>query len=366
MRNTFPEYNQLTQAQIQHLWENAIFILDTNVILNLYRYSDESSKEFIDTIEKLKDRIWIPFQVGLEFNKNRLSVISDQKKLYEEFEKKINEIISEVENKNRNPFLSQDLFQKLVSIKSDIKVEVDSKIGFYDRSLNVDDLLNSINTIFEGKVGENFKQEELKQLFSEGENRYKEQIPPGYWDSKKPENKKFGDLVIWKQIIKKAKDDKKDIIFIIDDRKDDWWLEHQGKTISARPELLREFRSETSKECHFYKPFQFLEYSNKYLGNKVDKDVILEVKNHIPESVSTSNYILLSIIIEGDSACLNTLILDMKSAGYDLTSESNLTTNHHKIFISLPNIPDLERRLNAKYIANLDRYNLTLINIIKS
>ena len=366
MKNVFPEYNYLTKEQIEHLWKNAIFILDANVILNLYRYSDDSSKEFIETIKKLGDRIWIPYQVGLEFNKNRLSVISDQKKLYEEFEKKINDIINEIENNNRNPFLPKTLFQKLVAIKSDIKVEVDKKISLYDKSLSADVLLDTINVIFENKIGDNFNHDELKQIFSEGEKRYKEEIPPGYCDSKKPESKRYGDLIIWKQIIKKAKDDKKDIIFIVDDRKEDWWLEHHGKTISPRPELLREFKSETGKDCHFYKPFQFLEYSNQYLGSKVNKEIILEVKNHVPERLSESNYILLNIIVEGEFIALSTLIIDMRSAGYELTSESISTSNRHKISISLPNIPDLERRLNSKYLTNLDRYNLTLINIIKS
>ena len=80
MKDTFFEYNRLHEEEIKNLWDRAIFIFDTNVLLNLYRYSDDTSKKFLETIVKLETRVWIPYQVGLEFNKNRLKVISEQKK----------------------------------------------------------------------------------------------------------------------------------------------------------------------------------------------------------------------------------------------------------------------------------------------
>jgi predicted nucleic acid-binding protein len=87
MKNSFKEYNPLTPKEIEVLWKNSIFIFDTNILLNLYRYSDETSLKLIETIEALKN-IWIPYQVGLEFYRKRLIVISEQKKSFEECEKK--------------------------------------------------------------------------------------------------------------------------------------------------------------------------------------------------------------------------------------------------------------------------------------
>ena len=196
MKDTFFEYNRLHEEEIKNLWDRAIFIFDTNVLLNLYRYSDDTSKKFLETIVKLETRVWIPYQVGLEFNKNRLKVISEQKKHYEEFEKKIIDLIGEIENKNRSPFLPEELFEKLLIIKGDIIHEVDKRKRKYDESLLSDPLLNEINLIFKGKVGSRFNSEYLKQLFLEGEKRYKDKIPPGYADSQKPEPEKYGDLII--------------------------------------------------------------------------------------------------------------------------------------------------------------------------
>lgn len=365
MKNTFIEYNPLGKEIINKLWDNAIFVFDTNILLNLYRYSEETSKKFIETIAEFKDRVWLPYQVGFEFNRNRLSVISDQRKLYEDFEKKINDIISEIDNKNRNPFFSGSLFDKLLSIKIDIKCEIDNKIKVYQESLINDLLLDKINAVFEGKIGNCFKPEELKQICIEGGKRYIDKIPPGYCDLKKPENERYGDLIIWKQIISKSKDSKMDIIFILDDRKEDWWLEHQGKTISPRPELLKEFRIETDRNCHFYKPFQFLEYSNEYLGKTIKDEIIEEVKNYTPETIRNNNFIQINLTLQGEISNLNLLINDLKNAGYNVYNEINSINDLHDVIIVLPNIPDLERRLTSKYLSNLVDYGINLIRSVK-
>lgn len=379
MKDTFFEYNRLDNNEIKNLWDNAIFIFDTNVLLNLYRYSDETSKKFLETIVKLEKRVWIPYQVGLEFNRTRLKVITDQKKHYEDFEKKINDILGEIENKNRNPFLPLSLFEKLLTIKTEIKDEVDKRTKIYDESLMLDPLLNQINSIFNGKVGECFDPEFLKLLYVEGEKRYKDKIPPGYMDSPKPEPEKYGDLIIWKQIITKSKGENIDIIFILDDRKEDWWLEHHGKTISARPELLREFKSETKQKCHFYKPFQFLEYSNEYLGNSVKEEVIEEVKNYREEIFDLFGFadqkmdyqsnskidnekklISLELILEGSLYGLNKLMDDLQNVGYSVIHIVNTNDKLYKLRINLPNIPDLERRLESKFLSQLPKYHLSL------
>ncbi len=363
MKNIFKEYNALSTEEIKGLWENSIFIFDTNILLNLYRYSDETSLKLIETIEALK-KFWIPYQVGLEFYKKRLIVISDQKKSFEEFEKKMNEIINTVEDKNRNPFFSSNLLLKLNTIRENIKKEVDLKKEHFDNALVKDILLERINKLFENKVGNQPSQEELKSIYNEGERRYKENIPPGFKDNLKPGNDKFGDLIIWKEIINKAKADSIDVIFISDDRKEDWWLDHQGKTISPRPELLKEFNIETKKNCHFYKPFQFLEFSNKYLNSKVKNEVIEEVKNYKFKSLNDSDYVFFEVVLKGLENDINIFIEDLKRTGYNIFKE-NSEFDRHYITIILPKISDLERRLNEKYLDNLSKYNIELIKFIK-
>ena len=364
MKNTFLEFNTLDKDEIKSLWEGATFVFDANVLLNLYRYSDETSKKFLQLISDLGTRSWLPFQVGLEFHKNRLSVISEQRKQYVEFQKKFENLINEIENRNKNPFFSKSVCNDLDKIKVNIIKEVEAKATKFDDLLSSDSIVSKLNHVFEGRVGKCFEDAELRSIYSEGEKRYKEKIPPGYKDSAKPDYEKFGDLLVWKEIIKKAKDSEMDIIFISDDGKEDWWLEHGGRTISPRPELLREFRNHAGKNCHFYKPFQFLEFSNEYLGKTVKSEVIEEVKNHITPS-SNNGYLLVEVNLSGSKEDVDAFVNDIHSAGYNIYLQYRdvESIGQSSLFISLPDIPDIFRRLQTKYLFKADLYNLKDVEI---
>jgi hypothetical protein len=82
MKNVFPGYYSLSEKELKKLWKECTFIVDTNVLLNLYRYQKETSDELLKVLRKLSDRLWIPFQVGLEYQENRLNVINEQVDMY--------------------------------------------------------------------------------------------------------------------------------------------------------------------------------------------------------------------------------------------------------------------------------------------
>lgn len=81
-------------------------------------------------------------------------------------------------------------------------------------------------------------QKEIYAWCDEGEQRYKKEIPPGFKDAKKKDGvRKYSDLIIWKEILRFAEKNKKDIIFVTDDVKADWW-DNQG----FHSKLLDEFK----------------------------------------------------------------------------------------------------------------------------
>jgi hypothetical protein len=120
-------------------------------------------------------------------------------------------------------------------------------------------------------------------VYKEGEDRYKLRLPPGFKDSNKGSdpnpNKIYGDLIIWKQIMEKARKDKHDIIFITDDRKEYWWHIFSGKTIGPRPELRQEFQTQTKQRFYMYQADRFMEYARKYLKMPVKERAIKEVQD---------------------------------------------------------------------------------------
>jgi len=52
-------YAGLTKEEIQNLWDNCVFVLDTNVLLNLYRYPENAQKDMLKILNKIKKLIKI-------------------------------------------------------------------------------------------------------------------------------------------------------------------------------------------------------------------------------------------------------------------------------------------------------------------
>ncbi len=115
----------------------------------------------------------------------------------------------------------------------------------------------------------------LQRIYEEGDKRYLMEIPPGYkFDNNK---NKFGDLILWFQIIDHARNKSKPIIFIMNERKEDWWHKgNTGKIIGPRPELVQEFINETGQDFVMYRMPQFSKYLDKYY-KKLKKETIEEI-----------------------------------------------------------------------------------------
>ncbi len=74
MREKFPGWYPKKPEQIAKLWDTAIFVPDANVLLHCLRHTTVVRDELLRLFEALGDALWIPYQVGLEFQRNRLDV----------------------------------------------------------------------------------------------------------------------------------------------------------------------------------------------------------------------------------------------------------------------------------------------------
>ena len=84
-------------------------------------------------------------------------------------------------------------------------------------------------------------QEDIFTWCEEGQERYKKEIPPGFKDAKSKDGvRKYGDLIIWKELLNFARTQSKDIVFITDDVKADWWESENEKRIFHH-KLVAEF-----------------------------------------------------------------------------------------------------------------------------
>lgn len=289
MKNKLKEYIPLSDDQRKKIWENGIFVLDANVLLNMCRYSKKSCDELIGIIEKHKDNLWLPYQVGMEFFNNRLGVIEGIKNGFNQLLTNITKMEDVLEKELKLNDFRSDTAHNLDQLREDIKTfqtSEEKKIRKWQKEFEENDkeaILTKILSLYEGKVGDDYESTKLEELYQEGERRFKESIPPGFadWKEKIKDGKRraCGDLIWWKQTIDYARKNKCDIIIVTDDKKEDWWYKVSGKTISPRVELIREFDLETNGQSFLmYKTHQFMEVAKELDGAKVSDSSIKEAE----------------------------------------------------------------------------------------
>ena len=61
MKNIFKGYYKLGDQELMDLWKYALFVFDTNILLDLYRYQSTTGNELFTVMESLADRVWIPW-----------------------------------------------------------------------------------------------------------------------------------------------------------------------------------------------------------------------------------------------------------------------------------------------------------------
>lgn len=280
MKNLFPGYYRKTEEEIKVLWENGLIVFDTNVLLNLYRYSDSTKDTLLDLINKFSNKIWLPYQAALEYNRNRFEVISDQEKAYKEFLNKIQQIQTDLQSTNKPPFLSLNVDNELNLTFEKVNTEVQDSIKKYSEYLKDDPIYNRIAKLFENKIGKNYSGEELALIYKEGEERFKNKVPPGFEDEKNKDGiRKYGDLVLWKEIIDQARNIQKAIILVTDERKKDWWWNiKDGRLMGPRHELIEEIMREAKVDFHMYSSERFLSYGQDFLKEQVSQQAVEEIQ----------------------------------------------------------------------------------------
>lgn len=314
MKEIFGWYYRPTQEEFKALWAEGTFVFDTNVLLTLYRYPARLREVFFLVMEKISDRVWIPYQVGLEFHRNKFVRIREENK-------KVNEILSDINDygeriianankltlNNINAGLRPEDMQEQIEAfrvahKAICDVASKARENLPENDLN-DQIGLRIVDLFKGKVGappEN--QSELDSMLSDAESRFDSKIPPGYKDRQPKDESsfydgpilyknKYGDLILWRQTIAYAKQgQKRKLVFVTDDSKPDWWDTDGHLTRGPLPALLREMHVEGEVDIFWiYKSDQFLKFAEEYLqAHEVTEEDVEQAKGISEKSVSES------------------------------------------------------------------------------
>lgn len=280
MKSQFKGYYRPSDLEISKLWKECLFTFDTNTLLHFFRYSKSTSNEFMRILKKVSDRIWLTNQAAIEYHKLMLDTTKHVDKSFEELAESAkkfgNEFKNEVQKRIKDPHKNFDELNDIIEkyVRS-LTEEVSTFRKYYPTEADCEERINQLSALFEKKVGEPLKDEPTR--IKEAENRFSKRVPPGYKDAAKEGVSKYGDVILWFQIIEKAKIEKKPVIFITDDRKEDWWKKNGDLTIGPRPELIQEMLEKAGVDFYMYQPSQFLKHAAVEFSESIDKNAVDEV-----------------------------------------------------------------------------------------
>ena len=302
MRQHFSEYFRPTEAEKKSIWEGAIFVFDTNVLLNMYRMSRETCDAIMGILKSLKSRLFLPHQVGVEFFRHREEEIARQVNAFESVRRHLRKVsASFIETFPRHACIPiPKILDTLKDCTNKLIDEVDksqdaNQLNYF---VHPDPILPELADVFgdlsEGpytkaeddslnkKVDERVQQNLPPCWIGEGEKANKPKAVKGDGLNRLSDHPHRGDGRVWFQIVKHAGEKKKPIIFITGDQKPNWWrvqrLGSKDQIIGPHFQLIRDVESESGQRFLMYTQEGFLAEAPKYLGVPEQVKAIEEIK----------------------------------------------------------------------------------------
>jgi hypothetical protein len=305
-------------------WKDGLIIFDTSVLLDLYLYSKLTRQEIVTSyFEKFRERLWIPKQVAFEFHANKTNIIQKIRRKYDfllkdlpqqkdanavgKMERNLKDIMSQfkhiveaTKDNSKHPYFDSKIISSFNTeittfkecfdkFRKTVNEEADQTITELEGGEDITDLESIIKDLFQ--VGEGLSYEDKIETIKEGEFRYRNGIPPGYEDAKNKEGfKQYGDLFIWKEILKKAAESQVPIIFVINDLKKDWWDNTNKNNRKPREELVEELESCSGQDLYMYDASGFLHNAGVFLKMTVSDLILKEVEEVIEENRSIFSF----------------------------------------------------------------------------
>lgn len=267
-------------------------MLDANVLLDLFRVSDETAQLILEILEKLKDRMWLPHQAAEEYHRNLAGVLAEQQGKYEVTLDQIKMLLESFTRQRMHPFIDRNLMSEVESLFEKVRSELEERRDSLANSFFDHPLKDKVANLFEGKVGDPFDSDRLAEIYKDGEMRYRNGIPPGFEDRKKePESRKYGDLVMWMQILDKVQNIDDGIIFVTNDVKEDWYLRKSERILGPRAELVAELKNIRNVPFYIYTAEQFMTYSNEHLEASIGEEFIEEVRDLEEENTASNTFL---------------------------------------------------------------------------
>ncbi|GHH46419.1 hypothetical protein GCM10017774_49320 [Lentzea cavernae] len=280
----FEGYLSPSDEDYRAVLTSGLVVLDTNVLLNLYRFDQQARVDLLAVLWRIRDGIWIPHQALEEFWRNREAAILSRSNMRREaldaLQKPVRAISHTIENWCRSVGISRERQSELMDLVDSTHRALRGVIEVPDgddplhgaRDTNRDPVFAALRPMLEGRVGTGLPSEDLVVALQEADRRAAGRIPPGYMDRDKPDHRGPGDYLVWEQTLREAGQRSVDVLFVTSDVKEDWWRKVRGAPAGPRVELVDELRDRAGTRLFMLQPQQLLGIVGRLLDVEVRPD----------------------------------------------------------------------------------------------
>lgn len=299
-------------AERRGFFQDGIIVLDTNVLLSLYEYTETSREEVLSALGQAAGRLWMPYQVGLEFVRGRRSTLESRKRALTDAANEVNKKLmvarkAIVEAKNlvcaqldkyaRAPeeiaaleALAEDsaVDEYLAVYQAEFKRRLNMLKADHSLALNSldaeDPILPRVAELYGEGVGRQPDDDVLRRRIEEATAfRFPNKIPPGFADSGKDTPiRSAGDFLLWEELIEHAQklpETGRRVLFVSNDTKEDWYETGPGHRGSRPwPSLVDELKRRSGADLRIETPPHFYGGIREFLDVELAEDTYAEIE----------------------------------------------------------------------------------------
>jgi len=285
----FAGYKIASSDELNTALREAVVAIDANVLLDLYRFRYQTSKDLIKTFKSLENRLVVPHQALREFWRHRQRAQGSPRGAT----KTATDALSKSAQAMSNALTT---WAKAVGVDDDelsaLTGRVDGFLGSLretvqellhdaDAERTGDPILEQLEELLAGKVTQPLTSEEHAECVAEANRRIENEQPPGYKDAHKEDadatDGGTGDYLVWYQATRYAQQQGQDLILVTRDEKEDWWWRQPSEFIGPRPELALEYYELSGHRLFLMRPADLLSRAS-VLEVEVDQESSLDAE----------------------------------------------------------------------------------------
>lgn len=265
MRKVFEGVLPPSDHEVDDDFKKALVVLDTNVLLDLYRYSRSTAEEYLASIEFVGKQLWMPYQVGLEFLRNRNNIRANAHKDHADRIKKLTDLEKSIEVEAARTHVGGDeaeqtFVRALAAYKKHLDGEL-RELRSWGHHYAVDETLQRLVVVYGDNVGAKPDEQWVTEHTKRGKERFSTLIPPGFKDAKTKDDGGYGDYFLWAECLEECRSRNLPLVLVTGDGKPDW-IQHSSPSnskLGPRIELLQEFHDITGQRLYIYNPLSFFD-----------------------------------------------------------------------------------------------------------